>query len=93
MTLTELDELIELELTMALAPLCEDDHKWYDEVGRPVAPTCTHEAEAVLIQVCAPVGRERPRELICRPLAEWIDKQNGECARHAESSHLKVVWV
>jgi hypothetical protein len=92
MTVTELDEVVDLEMQLGLTPSCEDDHQWYDEDDELIVPVCAVEAVALLIQSCPPLPGERPRELICRPLAEWLE-ENGSCSLHQDENHLAIRWL
>jgi hypothetical protein len=79
-------------MQLGMTPLCEDDHLWIDDDAELVAPRCATEAVAVLIQTCPTLPGERERELICRPLADWV-KHNGTCSAHESRHHLRTVWL
>lgn len=92
MMATELEEAVDLELLLGLTPRCEDDHQWYDDDDELVTPVCALEAVAVLTQSCPPLPGEVSQELVCRPLAEWLEGE-GACTAHELKEHFQVRWL
>lgn len=86
MTLTE--EALDLELTLSLEPMCEDDHQYMTLFGER-APGCEVVARAQLTVTC-----ERSTTLICRPLAEWlVEPPRVLCDEHEREDHVRLRWI
>lgn len=61
--MTELDSVVDLELTLTLTPLCEDPHEAF---GDEQPPGCGTFAIARMHFRC-----DSHVELICKPLRDW----------------------
>jgi len=83
MTLTE--ESLDLELTLALEPMCEDDHQYVTLWG-DTAPKCATIATHQMTLTC-----EASTVLICTPLAGWlVAPPRATCDNHEREDHCRI---
>jgi hypothetical protein len=82
MNLTELDTLVDLEMTLSLTPLCEDDHT---DVSNTVVCECSTYAVARMVWTC-----EDRHILVCQRLVDWaLQPPLLVCGDHG-LPHIKI---
>lgn len=86
--MTDVLEQLELEATIDDAPICEDDHIWYQD-EMPNFPPCAVIATHLLRVTCT-----GDRILVCTPLAEWLTNEDpAACSVHTLTEHLVVIPI